>query len=860
MPVVEDSSSDRDIEIELGKRHWFLIAIYIAAILAASVTLHVRLPNPDVANTNYSQFSELRAKRNVFEMSNFGPKPAGSEACDGLTKRYILNEIDVIKVAATAKLEVSQQNPSGCLDIPRFDTDGFTVCYKNISNVVVRLSRPDAAEDSKVAVLLNCHFDSWPTSSGGSDDLLSCALMLEVMRLLSRNPQVLSHDVIFLFNGAEESSLQGAHGFITKHPWRHAVRAFINLEASGSGGRELLFQAGPSNQWLLNSYLEAAVHPHCSIIGQEIFQSGFFPGDTDFRVFRDYGRVPGLDLAFVQNGYWWHTEFDEARRITVGSLQRAGENVHATLVHLLQSPYLDNPAEYGDQKYVFFDFLGLFVVVYPITIGNAVNAILVMAVLLKVVHQLRNSSGHYKAAVSSYVIVFAAMTAVTLTVTQMTLAICGAMPWYTVHGIAVLIYGLPSAWTGISTMAFLAAKFDPPKREDHGKAVENVHRAMVAVNLAFLTFKGVASGFLFAFMLLPILKDILPFKNEWVVVSSHLLLHTPSYAMSMYLSSMFLSTFIPIMGRTGSNPELVIAVLVNFAVFSIVLSLLPLVSFTEIKRTKEEASIPNFLLMIGGILLVAAAVLGVVSVVQKSPYSHTDAYPVARRVQLFHVNRALYNKDGGVKAKDAGMYVIAQDYRGAEDIPFVDGNYSHLQCVYEGSPYCEIPLYFPTRSRIQERHIRYRLLDEAPQLPETKITMMHKTESPNKLVYDFQVSGSNQLSVFIIPQNGWRLANCSMSAPRKELDERPLFLFLTCSGNQCGEWTFKLAVGHPGSPNPDDEGQVLVGVASHYLFGNYMHSGYIKRILADIVKNRDADPAWSIAASAWNVDLVYRFF
>lgn len=39
--------------------------------------------------------------------------------------------------------------------------------------------------------------------------------------------------------------------------------------------------------------------------------------------------------------------------------------------------------------------------------------------------------------------------------------------------------------------------------------------------------------------------------------------------------------------------------------------------------------------MIGGILLVAAAVLGVVSVVQKSPYSHTDAYPVARRVQLF---------------------------------------------------------------------------------------------------------------------------------------------------------------------------------------------------------------------------------
>ncbi|KAK6048288.1 hypothetical protein COOONC_14207, partial [Cooperia oncophora] len=153
---------------------------------------------------------------------------------------------------------------------------------------------------------------------------------------------------------------QGAHGFITQHPWRHVVRAFINLEASGSGGRELLFQAGPANQWLLNSYLEGAVHPHLfhhrprNIPERIVSLATLIFGCSETMA----ECLVGLDLAFVQNGYWWHTEFDEGRRIAMGSMQRAGDNVYATLVHLLQSPYLDNPAEYGDTKYVFFDFLG----------------------------------------------------------------------------------------------------------------------------------------------------------------------------------------------------------------------------------------------------------------------------------------------------------------------------------------------------------------------------------------------------------------------------------------------------------------------------------------------------------------------
>lgn len=83
-------------------------------------------------------------------------------------------------------------------------------------------------------------------------------------------------------------------------------------------------------------------------MAEEIFQSGILPSDTDFRIFRDYGQVPGacpvwfgalsetinnclifsgLDIAQISNGYVYHTEFDNYKAVPRNSLQNTGENV-----------------------------------------------------------------------------------------------------------------------------------------------------------------------------------------------------------------------------------------------------------------------------------------------------------------------------------------------------------------------------------------------------------------------------------------------------------------------------------------------------------------------------------------------------
>ncbi|XP_027471113.1 endoplasmic reticulum metallopeptidase 1 isoform X2 [Zalophus californianus] len=216
------------------------LALYLLA-LRALVQLSLQQLVLRGATGRHGEFDARRARDYLEHITSIGPRTTGSPENEIVTVHYLLEQIKLIEDQRNSlhRISVDVQRPTGSFSIDFLG--GFTSYYDNITNVVVKLEPRDGAQH---AVLANCHFDSVANSPGASDDAVSCSVMLEVLRVLSASSDTLHHAVIFLFNGAEENVLQASHGFITQHPWAGLIRAFINLEAAGVGGKELVFQTG----------------------------------------------------------------------------------------------------------------------------------------------------------------------------------------------------------------------------------------------------------------------------------------------------------------------------------------------------------------------------------------------------------------------------------------------------------------------------------------------------------------------------------------------------------------------------------------------------------------------------------------
>ncbi|KAF8363671.1 hypothetical protein PRIPAC_90594, partial [Pristionchus pacificus] len=852
----------------LGFRHWLFAIFVIAIVYGGVVFFHQKLPDVNPAG-DFNEFSEVRARAMLKAITSLGPRPSGSAALEKHAMSLLQQHLELSQAAAGEvglnRVEIDTQHPTGCFDLKFLSA--FTLCYQNVTNKIARIG--PAKGPAAHSLLLNCHIDSMPDTPGATDDAVSCAIMMDILDVLAREKKELQYDVVFLFNGAEENFLQGAHGFIENHPWRHTIRAFINLEGTGSGGREILFQAGPGNSWLLQAYLDAAPHPYCSILAQEVFQSGIIPSDTDFRIFRDFGRVSGLDIAYTRNGWVYHTEFDTEERIDAGSIQRAGENVLAVVRKVLSEEDLSKPGKAAESnKWVFYDVVGLFTVRYTVELGVILNV--GTSVLTLFFTFMRMRKGTY--ALSDMLIVFfrhilslIAMAivggAIAVIVNLMDLVMC----WYSLPELIGGLYVLPMVTAGLYVHELFHAK-------QYMRNAEMAHfdsvMVLLATALLWMTHAGLASAFfLLNYLLFALLRDpilfvmgrigLLKTVTPRAILAVQMFSLIPAMIFAAYAISQCVDFFVPVIGRLGMaiNPEAIMAPLGLVIAFTFVLFTNNLV---YISRPLKFGFRVSFLLMLGLFIALATSNLGV-------PYKFTDDAPRLRRLIALHSHRTIYSFEGKREAAENTLFIQSFDYRGTKDLPahsFLSGS-PPTDCHKTKDEYCRMPYYTAIHELFPPSESVWVAVPAAPTIPypiQTKLLSRERLGNSKLLNMTFELNGGyDKMSLHVTALNGFELKSWSFTPlDIQDVNKRDTyFVFLTYGSETPPTRKFWLVLEQTGDSFPDvtKEASLELAVASHHAHGEHQNSETLRQ-LRSLISSRRQSTHFAVGWWKWGITLI----
>uniref|UniRef100_A0A182NKV7 FXNA-like protease n=1 Tax=Anopheles dirus TaxID=7168 RepID=A0A182NKV7_9DIPT len=651
---------------------WLLIAL-VAFCGTVSYLSFFHLP-PALTEADLAQhphaFNGARAWDVLVRLDALGPKPTGSPANEEQAVQLLEHELALINASRHNVQEVlyDKQITSGQYGINFFGSS-MTSVYRRVQNLIVKL----VGAENRHALMLNCHFDSVASSPGASDDCGSCAVMLELLRVLSRQPAKLRHSIVFLFNGAEETPLQASHGFITGHRWAREVRAFLNLESAGSGGKELLFQSGPQHPWLIEAYARAVRHPFGQAVGEEIFQSGLIPSDTDFRIFRDFGHIPGLDFAHIFNGYRYHTRYDSVQYLSPAVLQRTGDNMLSLVRLLADGDQLAHAADRATGHTVYFDFLGLFFVSYSATEGTVLNVLVSVGVLLIGCWNVLSIVGwsHWRSMVLEMLHGFVATLVGAGAAIGLNLATAfgldhfmdRSMAWYSSYGLAIGLYCVPTL------MLLLVAHREFHRLFSKSKTVLSLTLTVQAriTGVCFFwslitlgaTVYGLRSAYviailltlsLFGTMLITLLKLQSFPSSYWLTI--YMIVHSVALLWTTQFFHIFANIFIPITGRSGAgdNPDFIIGIVAAGCTIFAVSFLVPLINLLR-KPYRTIGAL--FVFFVGAMVLAIATPIGF-------PYraagtSPEDA-PKVQRILVQHTVRQFFehNDTVRIRSSDAG--------------------------------------------------------------------------------------------------------------------------------------------------------------------------------------------------------------
>ncbi|XP_076294654.1 endoplasmic reticulum metallopeptidase 1 isoform X2 [Lasioglossum baleicum] len=841
--------------------HLFFLFTFFLFVSIIIIVFEKKLPEPITISKEGlypERFIAERARNHLEQLTSIGPRIVGSYENEVLAIKYLTDTINNIVKDSNEnhKILVDVTKHSGAF--PLKFLDGMTNVYKNVQNIIVKIGPHRSTHSS---MLLNCHFDTFPDSPGGSDDGAGCAVMLEILRVIAHSSKLLKHNIIFLFNGAEENLMQASHGFITQHAWAKEVRAFINLEACGAGGRELLFQAGPDSSWLLQVYSKSVPYPYASSLAQEIFESGIVPGDTDFRIFRDFGNVSGLDFAWSTNGYVYHTKFDNIDQIPLGSLQRTGDNILALLQGILMDNNLSESIQDNPGNLVFFDFLGAFVIRWPQHVASTINVVSIMAGVYSIYLNARSARRDIKKTVYfKYVLLcIGAITAswlvsmISCTMLAIVLTKLGkVMSWYAKPSWLFFLYVCPTIF--ISMMFFLCIGLRQKKAVKTAWTLFQIYCDAYSIIWMLILFCCVVfeirSGFIpLHWVVFPTVGNLLRhhFFSKWrgcKWLIYYLATMFIPYMQSFYLVIGALYLFIPIMGRSGSsiNSEVVMANTLSIF-FCLLLSFtLPIILLIKNPERVLSVLVGLFLLKIAVLILSPFGF----------PYSGDPSWLAPERFMIAHAQRQYYDVNGNLRYSGTGYWIADLDMNSPHSVdimvPEVRAATPTLKDC-EQELYCGLPYFMPVTTFLWKTSW---IPGPAPliNIP-TQLELISKSTRQNIVTFTFNVTGPDHISIILSPYRSVHLERWSILGGKplqgpKWNDRETYFVYYSCASD-CTPYTFTVELN---VPYVQKAPCLTVALGGHFLHGEHQKSLRFKRFLAQFPQWTVVTP-WTATYTSW---------
>ncbi|CDR38696.1 CYFA0S02e04654g1_1 [Cyberlindnera fabianii] len=340
----------------------YLVVLLIVP-LAKRNTLSLPEKEPSILTSSWLDLQTISHK----------PHPYVSHANDEVHD-YILSRAEALAKSSKLNITIDDDRETGLTwfevsqSWKNSTSDFFPLHRFESGNVLVKIEGKDPNLDG---VLLSAHYDSVATAYGTTDDGTGIASMLGVLEHYALTGKQPLRTIVFNFNNNEEFGLFGAEAFFN-HPWSKEVKYVINLEGTGTGERAVLFR---TTDYDVGKHYSSVRSPFATSIFQQAFATGVIRSETDYRVYTKHG-MRGFDIAFYKPRSLYHTTEDSIRHTSKNALWHMLGNSLDLTMDLANSKKIGGNAE---DSAVYFDFLGLFFVVFPMSLVTSLNIALLVA-------------------------------------------------------------------------------------------------------------------------------------------------------------------------------------------------------------------------------------------------------------------------------------------------------------------------------------------------------------------------------------------------------------------------------------------------------------------------------------------------